>query len=130
MNIQNTTNVINDIVYLNPMFFHQINENPFILEDRKYPIDYGYLIERAFIINYTIPEGYEVIEYPEKIIVKLPNNDAYFAYNVTVMGNKISLTSRFNINKILFLPNEYTLLKEFYNQIIKKHAEPIVLKKI
>jgi hypothetical protein len=29
----------------------------------------------------------------------------------------------------MFLPEEYAALKEFYNQVIKKQSEPIILKK-
>ena len=45
------------------------------------------------------------------------------------MGNVIQVMSKFNINKTMFLPEEYLALKRFYNQIIAKHAEQIVLKK-
>jgi len=128
--IKNATTVVNDMVYLNPMLIHQLTENPFKLDIRKYPVDYGYMLERTYSITYTIPEGYEVVEIPKQAVVKLPENTASFMYSITRLNNVLTVTYRFNINKILFQPFEYYNLKELYNQIIKKHAEPIVLKKV
>jgi hypothetical protein len=128
--IKNAVTNIDDKVYLNPMLVHQLTENPFKIENRQYPVDYAYLQDYIISINYTLPEGYEVVELPKQAMLKLPENAASFMYNVTKMNNSIYVTYRFNINKITFLPLEYLNLKEFYNQIIKKHAEPIVLKKV
>jgi len=44
--------------------------------------------------------------------------------------NKIVISTRFSMNKALFLPDEYKMLQEFYNMIIAKESEQIVLKKI
>jgi hypothetical protein len=41
----------------------------------------------------------------------------------------LQVLSRIRINKLLFLPSEYDFLKEFYEIIIEKHAEQIVLVK-
>jgi hypothetical protein len=67
---------------------------------------------------------------PQAITVKLPDNSVSVAYSGQVADNKIKLMYRRNINKILFLPEEYANLKEIYNQLVKKHAEQIILKKI
>jgi hypothetical protein len=50
-------------------------------------------------------------------------------YNVAQNGNVITVTSMFQINKSLFTQLEYPYLREFYNQIVAKQAEQIVLKK-
>ncbi|MBD0260582.1 MAG: hypothetical protein ICV83_33105, partial [Cytophagales bacterium] len=45
------------------------------------------------------------------------------------VGNVIQVTSKISLRKSLYLPEEYAHLKEFYHQIVSKHAEQIVLKK-
>jgi hypothetical protein len=45
------------------------------------------------------------------------------------MGNTLNVVSMMQINKSLFIQTEYELLREFYNQIVEKQAEQIVLKK-
>jgi hypothetical protein len=46
------------------------------------------------------------------------------------MDNRIILNLRFSIDKSLFLPEEYKNLKEFFDLIVAKEAEQIVLKKL
>lgn len=59
----------------------------------------------------------------------MPENAARYTYSVAQNGNIISLTSMFHINKSLFTQLEYPYLREFYNQVVAKQAEQIVLKK-
>jgi hypothetical protein len=48
---------------------------------------------------------------------------------VIVDGNKISLRSQLSINKPIFYQAEYANLKDFFDKIVAKHAQQIVLKK-
>ena len=128
--IKNAVNAIGDMLYISPMLHHQMEENPFKIDNRQYPVDYAYPIEKTYVFNYTIPENFEVVELPEPVMLKLPKNTATALYNVSQIGNNITITYKFSVNKALFVPAEYAHLKELYNLIIKKHAEPIILKRI
>jgi hypothetical protein len=44
------------------------------------------------------------------------------------MGNTINVMSKISIARPDFQATEYPYLKEFYNQIVAKHAEQIVIK--
>jgi hypothetical protein len=70
-----------------------------------------------------------VDELPKPKLILMPGNSAKYSYNVTQMGNTLNVVSMLQINKSLFLQDEYPNLREFYNQIIAKQAEQIVLKK-
>ncbi|GAB3821691.1 DUF3857 domain-containing protein [Pontibacter rugosus] len=120
----------NDIIYLNPMLGQGEDENPFKLTERVYPVDFGMPIDETYICNFTIPEGYQVEEAPKSIAVNLPENGGRFMYMVQHEGNSIQIMSKININKPVFYAPEYAYLKEFFNQIITKQAEQIVIKKI
>jgi hypothetical protein len=127
------TNNVSDIdgeLYITPLLYEQIKENPFKTTDRKYPIDFGYMRDQTFIVNYTFPQGYTVQNLPENISMKLPGNTALFSCKSTVTEGKITIIYKISINKSLFVQTEYADLREFYNQIVNKSAEPIVLKKI
>ena len=52
-----------------------------------------------------------------------------FIYSISNMNGVLNLTSLMSINKGIFLQPEYAHLREFYNQIVAKQAELIVLKK-
>ncbi|MBL7104826.1 MAG: DUF3857 domain-containing protein [Bacteroidales bacterium] len=127
--IADNVEISDDLIYFNPMFYDAITENPLTLEERLYPIEYPYPENVTYMLNFTIPEGYKAEELPEDAVITLPGNAAKFIYKTTVLGNMIQIISKYNITKELFIPDEYDNLKEFYNMIIAKHAEQIVLKK-
>ncbi|HTH58484.1 MAG TPA: DUF3857 domain-containing protein [Cyclobacteriaceae bacterium] len=118
-----------DVIYLNPFIANQMTDNPFKSAMRLYPIDYGNKIEKVYNCKITIPEGFEIDEVPQSKVIGLPENGGRFTYNVVRLNNAINITSNFQINKTLFVPEEYQHLQEFYNQVIAKQAEQIVLKK-
>ena len=69
-------------------------------------------------------------EVPQNKILMLPGNAAKFVYSVSVNGNTISVVRTFQINKSLFVQDEYPNLREFYNQVVAKQNEQVVLKKV
>ncbi len=128
--------VINDhivasesILYINPFVEMQETENPFKSEKREYPVDFGSPHETIYMCKIQIPPGYIIDEIPQSQILKLPDNAAKYTYSITQMGSTLSFTSNLQINNSLFTQEEYPNLREFYNQIVAKQAEQIVLKK-
>ena len=118
-----------DALYLNPLLLQRMDVNPFKLETREYPVDYGSPFERMYIGKIAIPAGYRVDELPKSMVIGLPANAGKFSYSVTFIGNSLNIVSNFQINKSIFTQEEYPNLREFYNQVIAKQAEQIVLKK-
>jgi len=116
-------------IYLNPMQNQGEKENPFKLEIRKFPIDFATPIEETYLFSYTIPEGFKIEEQPKNAIISLPENGGRFVYSITNVGNTINVVSKLLINRPNFAAEEYPYLKQFYDLVIAKHAEQIVLKK-
>ncbi len=77
----------------------------------------------------TIPDNYTLEEIPQSKVIALPNGAGKFTYNVAQSGNMLSVTSMLQINRNIFVQDEYPNLREFYNQMVAKQAEQIVLKK-
>lgn len=118
-----------DVMYINPFITEQIEENPFKLEKREFPVDYGCAKEKIYSVKLTIPDGYEIDELPESKMMALPGSAARYLYNATRAGNTINITSAFSVNRNIFTQEEYPNLREFYNLVVAKQAEQIVLKK-
>ncbi len=127
--ITDHADVIGDKILFQPLLFETMEKNRYTLEDRKYPVNYNFPISETYIFEYSIPEGYQVESLPKPAVLKLPDNSITVYYDIKNTGDKISVIYRRNINKMLFLPEEYKQLKEFYNQVVLKHAESIILKK-
>jgi hypothetical protein len=121
--------LIGDKIIFHPLLFETIEKNRYTLEDRKYPVDYNYPISEVYSFNYTLPAGYKVESLPGSVTLKLPDNSISVSYKIQSSDNKIKIEYRRDVKKILFLPDEYIALKNLYDQLVKKHAEQIILKK-
>ncbi|MBI3221057.1 MAG: DUF3857 domain-containing protein [Bacteroidetes bacterium] len=118
-----------DILYINPFVSTRIEENPFKSDQRTYPIDFGTQIDRTYILKLTVPENFAIDDLPKNKVIALPGNVGKYILNVTPVGNVINITSIFQINRSMIAQTEYANVKEFYNQVVAKQAEQIVLKK-
>jgi hypothetical protein len=130
LTVNDFSNVAGDKIYFNPVMYNVQKENPFKNPDRKFPVDFGALVEETFVATYTIPEGYMVEEIPKGAKVSLPGDGGRFTYFIGVgEGGKISISSKIFLKKATYFAEEYDALRAFYDQIVQKHAEQIVLKK-
>jgi len=129
VDLKSSINNIDGELYLLPALFEQMKENPFKASERDYPIDFGFARNKTIVANYQIPQGYSVANLPVNANLKLHDNSASFTCLAQVADDRISIIYKMNINKSIFLQNEYADLREFYNQIIAKQAEPVVLKR-
>jgi len=96
-----------------------LTENPFRLENRKYPVDYGYIRKGTYLLNIKIPDHYTVRSIPENKVYTLPGNDASYIFKVSRIGNNLSIYVKSQINKTVFLNSEYQQLKDYYRKILK-----------
>jgi transglutaminase-like putative cysteine protease len=119
-----------DIVYLNPMFGEGFKENPFKSAERFYPVEMPYTLSRTYNFTMIVPDGYVVDELPKPTIVKLNEaDDGLFEYRISASAGTISLRCAVKLNRTYYLPKEYDMLREFFNLVVKKQNEQIVLKK-
>jgi len=119
-----------DMIIFNPLLYEKISSNPFKLENREHPVNYTYLRDYKYIFKYIIPDGFEVESLPDPLVIANTDKSARFVYSASQIGNIVNLTVMLNINKVVFIQSEYKDLKEFYNQLVAKEAEQIILKKI
>lgn len=118
-----------EVIYISPLLSEQVKENILKAETREYPVDFGTPNEIKYLARFTVPKDFVVDELPKSALAVLPDNAAKFTYASTQVGDVISVVSVLQINKSLFGQDEYPHLREFYNLVVAKHAEQIVLKK-
>jgi hypothetical protein len=119
-----------DYIYLNPMVFTHLDENPFTQSERKLPVEFSfpYLYRLNCII--MIPEGYAVEEVPKGVRVSLLENGGKCTYAVNVSDRTINLGYIFDMTQILYPFTDYEALKNYFGLVATKNSEMIVLKKI
>jgi Transglutaminase-like superfamily. len=118
-----------DMIYLNPMFSEATRNNPFKSLDRKYPVEMYSAMDEIYTLNMELPAGYDVEELPKSTLVKFNEDEGVFQYVIARTGNIIQFRSRIKLNKATFPPEEYATLRDFFDMIVKKQGEQIVLKK-
>ncbi len=119
-----------DIIYLQQHFNAALTANPFSAEKREMPIDFPYAQNFNFALQIPIPDGYTVSEIPQSTRIAFgENRDLTFQYHCDTTFNMITVVSRFQMNRLVFVPEEYPELRRFFDMMIQKNQEMIVLKK-
>ncbi|MFD0750250.1 transglutaminase domain-containing protein [Mucilaginibacter calamicampi] len=113
----------------NPFVFSQITTNPFKLNERSYPVDWGMASEERVILNMKLPEGYVIENKPQNTSAALPNQGGVFIVDYHELGNSFSLSHVIQFRKSIYAPEEYPYLKELYNKIILSEKSEMVFKK-
>ena len=122
--------VINEKIYISPMVFLAVKDNPFKQEVREYPVDFGYPTQNKYNINIEIPEGYVVESMPAPLNITTGDNIGSFKYVIGNTDNKIQVAITSTINTAIVSSDFYPVLKGYYQQLIDKQNEKIVLKRI
>jgi hypothetical protein len=127
--IESVERGMGNMVYLSPLVVKLFDENPFKQENRSYPVDFGLPLREKMMTTIMLPEGYIVDELPEPTAISLPDKAGLFNFQVVNNVNSIQVLCSFSLNKTLFLPEEYNNLKTFFNYVLDKQEEQIVIKR-
>ena len=127
---ENQADIIGDKLYFSPMFFLSTDENPFKLDKREYPVDFGYPSGVNFRVIVNLPEGYKIESLPEPEAFMMPDNLGLFKYNITGNDKMIQLSVESEMNQSVITPLYYDALKAYFSQLVEKENEQIVLTRI
>lgn len=120
---------VGDKIYFNPMFLFSGGENPFKQEARNYPIDFAYPYQEKHTLNIELPQGYRVESLPEPVALSLANDLGTFRYQVVANGPTLQLVAQVSINKAVIPADYYAGVREFFENIVQKESEQVVLTK-
>ncbi len=129
--IESSTNCVvnDDYVYINPFIDAAPESNPFNDKQRHLPVDLYYPFEEVLLIQFELPEGYEILELPEEANISTEQNKCKYSFNAEKVGNKLNLRLIFKVDDPFFLAHEYPALREIFDLYLAKRQEQIVLKK-
>ena len=127
---ESQADIIGDRIYFSPLFHLRTTENPFKLEKREFPVDFGYPSKIVYRITINLPKGYKIESLPEPIVMMLPDNLGEFRYNLSGNKNAIQAIISTHISVPIISSIYYDGLKAYFNGFIQKEAEQIVLTRI
>jgi len=128
-NISNYINPSDTIAYFNFNTLDTEFDNPFKLQERKYPIDYEFEFSNDLTMTVILPNGWIVEEGPKSMLHRLKDGKGEFKRLVQVNGNIITMLYSMKINRKRFMPDEYIDLKTMYELMESSFEENFVLKK-
>ena len=128
--IKNISQKINDRIYLNPFTFLFWKENPFKLEERKYPIDFGYKDLYSTDILVITPKNYEILEIPEQQIFTIPNKAAKLHFiTQKTDDHHVYIRLRVVFSEAVYASGYYPYLKEFMDHLVKIQNQSVIVLK-
>lgn len=119
-----------DHIYLNPMIFPDETESPFTNVTRKFPVEFPYSQSVAINSTLTIPDGYQVEELPQNARSFMNHNELEFSYFVRQKDNQITIQYKASVNTPFIASEQYEELRNFWEEMVKRNNQQIVLKKI
>lgn len=122
--------VIGDKMYLSPLLFFGLEANPFKLEERTYPIEFRFPFIDKYLVSITIPDGYEVESFPKTENLLFSEKILAHKYIFTNEGKTLKLMLQDEVNTSILAAEDYQNLKEYFQKMVDKQTEKIVLKKI
>lgn len=129
-NLESQADIIGDKMYFSPMFHMAMTENPFKQDSRNYPIDFTYPWQEKYVMNISLPEGYELTSKPENMSIGLVNKLGSFTYRIVENGPNIQVMVDLKIKEAVISADYYADLKELFKNAVEKQTEKLVLSKI
>ncbi|MDR7128545.1 hypothetical protein J2X69_000877 [Algoriphagus sp. 4150] len=118
-----------EMILFSPLKFSSFSKNPFTQEYRMFPVDFGYAFTETYNTVVTVPEGYEIDDYPLEAGYTINGEYVVFVYSPTLINDDLKISAKLMVNTPLIPASEYENLKYFMESVASKLSEPVILKK-
>ncbi|WP_299220631.1 hypothetical protein [uncultured Aquimarina sp.] len=126
INFTKSTEKIEDIIYLKPFTKSFFKENPFKLNERTYPVDFGYKDSYTYIVLIEIPDSYQFLDIPKNQNYALPGKSGKLSLNFQLQGNKLQINHTITFLSSYYPVEYYDSLKEFFNLIVDMENNTVI----
>ena len=109
--------------------FSDLEENPFIADERHSDVDFGFMQDYMIFGNFTIPEGYTFEELPQSMSMIMPDTSVVFNRFMQAEDNVLNVRMSVSFKRTYYLAADYPDFAAFYKKMLAKLNEPIVIKK-
>ncbi len=116
-------------LYIEPLLFMGVIENPFTSDKRYSPIDFGYVWEDSIVVNMSFPEGYELSNLPSDKHIELEEGIGGLSVSYLQKEGVVQINYKLLMNHGVVPAVYYSSLKNLYEEAVSKHKEKIVLTK-
>jgi hypothetical protein len=120
---------IEEKILVSPFCDRPITENPLKMPSRSYPVDFTYREATTYKTILNIPAGYKLFLMPSDLSV----NNAKIRINYTAAlqnDSTITVTGTYEFKKELYEVSDYNEVRSYFDRIVEKFNEKILLEKI
>ena len=121
------TEKLNEIILIKPFLNLPLSKNNLTQDERSYPVDFVYPWENAFECTMVVPKGFLLTDLPEGY--SMDNDLAHINLTYTYNNNLLIVKGNYKFKKAVYVANEYSKIKDYFNQIIKFFNQPITITK-
>jgi hypothetical protein len=120
--------IIDEKIVVYPFINFPPKENKLTQASRSYPVDFVYPKTVALKSKITLPEGYEIVDYPDKI--NIDNEQATVSLSYSLVDHTVQFDGIYAFKKSVYVPNEYARIKFYLDNIVKIFNSPLVMEKV
>lgn len=117
------------LISINPFFIQFYEKNPFLPEERLFPVNFGYKTGLSYSIILDLNDRFEVVELPEELNYNLPNEGGSLKCNFNLIDGSIIALLKVNLNKSEYSQSEYKSLKTLFEELITLQKNGYILLK-
>ncbi len=119
-----------DNLFLNALLSKSLTLNPFLTNNRELPYELPYKIDENVIISMMLPATLGIDEIPKSVKSSFNVDEGSYDFIVRSSPSMVQIKSKLQIHKTNFSKVESQSLTDFFDMIILKNAEKIVLNKV
>ena len=121
---------IDNEIFIDGFVNYEIEQNPFEKEERNFPAFFSKLPDYYNVSIIDIPSDCSITSVPSSTVINMPEGAGQFSYSATPNANKLIVKVKLKLDKGIYSPEEYIILRNFYQAIIDKQKEKIILEKV
>lgn len=118
-----------DFYFLNPFLFSSFSKNPFTDSLRRSDIDFGANTVHKMHMEIAVPPGMKVEELLKNKSIRTSDTSMTFSCFTALKNDTIIVNSSFEINRGVFLREEYEMVRLFFKNIYGLLSNQILLKR-
>jgi hypothetical protein len=116
-------------IYFIPNIFSSLRTNPFLSENRRTDIEFGYRNSYSILGTYKLPANYKIDALPKNATMTLPDGSITFKRYIAEDNGTLRVRYAIEHKSTLYSKDSYPDFREFYKKMYEMLNEQVVLKK-
>lgn len=116
-------------IYFVPNIFSSLRTNPFLSENRRTDIEFGYRNSYSIMGTYKLPANYKIDALPKSASMTMPDGSITFKRYVAAENGVLMVRYVIDHKNTIYRKENYLDFHEFYKKMYEMLNEQVVLKK-